>query len=76
MLQGPLSDEPKRRQGADVAHDHVPVECELSVLHLVLCVEVSWLMVLIEHADRDPEEHGDGLACSQYIRCEVPEQLA
>ena len=43
----------------DVADDHFSVKIELPLLVLVLGVEVSRLMLPVEHPNDDSEENGD-----------------
>ena len=55
----PLPDEAPRRTRMDVSNDHFPVKIELPLLALVLGVEVSRLMLAVEHSNDDSEEDRD-----------------
>lgn len=55
----PLSDEPARRVGVDIAGEHPPVEIKLPLLPLILSVKVRGAMFPVEHANHDAEKDRD-----------------
>ena len=59
MQRRPVADEPTRLSGADLAGDELSIKVELRVLAAMLGVEMSRLMLAVEHTDDDSEEYRD-----------------
>jgi hypothetical protein len=62
----PPPDESARGPRLDVAGDQIPIEVEFSLLTLVLGVEVSWLMLNVEHPNCDSEKRRDNRQLKVY----------
>ena len=73
MQASPVPNQLQRGLRRNVPDEHAPVEVELAVLTLVLCVEVRRLVLPVEHPDDDSEEDGDDRHAAEYIVVVVSE---